>query len=189
MTSELKEKVQWVQEAMAEAHAVQLENPINNKAVSDALFLRDYDWGSRKSVSMELSGYRWRHAVKPGPNETGLHPLGHAVLVAPDESQLSSIITLPEDQRDKELMNMTIGKIVEVGPSAWMDEPVPRAFPGEMVVISKFAGAIVVGKDGKPYRMVNSDDVYCRRDSDWPERKTLEIPRVERREKKEREDG
>ena len=45
---------------------------------------------------------------KPGDNETGLHPLGHAILIAPDEGQLSSIIELPQDQKEKELMNMTI---------------------------------------------------------------------------------
>jgi len=148
------------------------------------LFEKNAEWGPVPFRTTSLEGYRWRHFLKPGVNETGLHPLGHAVLIAPDESQLSSIIALPEGERDRELMNMTIGKIVEVGPSVWMDEPVPRAFPGEMVVISKFAGAIVVGKDGKPYRMINADDVYCRRDVDWPERKVLESPRVERREKK-----
>lgn len=185
MTSEVKTKTQWVQEAMADA--VQHDLAVHSQPHAET-FLKDFNWGPVPFRSYELTGYRWRHAIKPGVNETGLHPLGHAVLIAPDEGQLSDIIALPEEQRDKELMNMTIGKIVEVGPSAWMDEPVPRAFPGEMVCISKFAGAIVVGKDGKPYRMVNADDVYCRRDSDWPKRKVLEAPRVERREKKENED-
>lgn len=185
MTSEVKERLQWVQEGMADAadHALAVhEQPYAE------VFLKDYDWGARTHRSYELTGYRWRHTIRPGPNETGLHPLGHAVLVEPDESQLSSIIALPQEQKEKELMNMTIGRLVEIGPSAWMDEPAPRAFPGEMVVISKFAGAVVVGKDGKPYRMVNADDVYCRRDPDWPKPKVLEAPRVERREKKERDD-
>lgn len=183
MTSQVKEKTQWVQEAMADVHEQQLApRPVHPL---DPVFLKDPDWGGVPFRSVELAGYRWRHVIKPGVNETGLHPLGHAILIAPDEGQLSSIIELPQDQKEKELMNMTIGKIVEVGPSAWMDEPVPRAFPGEMVCISKFAGAIVVGKDGKPYRMVNADDVYCRRDADWPKPAVLEAPRPERREKKE----
>lgn len=178
MTSEVKTRTQWVQEAMADAHAQELA----------PLFERNADWGPRPFRSVTLEGYRWRHFLRPGENETGLRPLGHAVLIAPDASELSEIIVLPEGERDKALMNQTIGTIVEVGPSAWMDEPVPRAFPGEKVVISKFAGAIVVGKDGMPYRMVNADDVYCRRDSDWPKRKVLEAPLAERREKKERDD-
>lgn len=186
MTSEVKTRTQWVQEAMAEAHEQQLA--VRPSHPLDPVFIRDSEWGAVPFRSVELTGYRWRHAVKPGPNETGLHPLGHAILIAPDESQLSDIIVLPEAEREKALMNMTIGKIVEIGPSAWMDEPIPRALPGEMVTISKFAGAILVGKDGKPYRVVNCDDVYCRRDSDWPKPKVLEAPRVERREKKEMDD-
>lgn len=187
MTSELKSRTQWAQEGMAEAAgqalAVHTPHPLAPVLHEDSY------WGAVPYRSVVLEGYRWRHAIRPGLNETGLHPLGHAVLVAPDESQLSSIIALPEAERDRELMNMTIGKIVEVGPSVWMDEPIPRAFPGDMVVISKFSGAIVVGKDGKPYRMINADDVYCRRDSDWPERKVLEPPRTDRREKKGEDDG
>jgi co-chaperonin GroES (HSP10) len=178
MTSEVKTRTQWVQEAMIELKASEMAPIFEQKA----------EWGAVPFRSFPIEGHRWRHFLKPGVNETGLHPLGHAVLIAPDETQLSNIILMPEDQREKELMNMTIGRIVEIGPSAWMDEPVPRAFPGEMVVISKFAGAIVVGKDEKPYRMVNSDDVYCRRDEDWPERKVLEAPREARREKKGEED-
>lgn len=186
MTSEVKTKVQWAQEAMGDAAQQQLA--VHNQPHAE-VFLKDFNWGPVPFRSYELTGYRWRHAIKPGPNETGLHPLGHAILIAPDESQLSTIIALPEGERDKELMNMTIGKIVEVGPSAWMDEPMPRAFPGDMVNISKFSGAILVGKDGKPYRMVNADDVYCRRDADWPERKVLEAPtRPARPEKKEMRD-
>jgi hypothetical protein len=180
MTSEVKEETQWVREAMADVVEQQLTT-----RPPDPVLLRDSEWGPVPFRSYELTGYRWRHAIKPGVNDTGLHPLGHAVLIAPDESQLSSIIALPEEQREKELMNMTIGKIVEIGPSAWMDEPAPRAFPGEMVVISKFAGAVLVGRDGKPYRMVNADDVYCSRDSDWPKREALDAPRALRREKKE----
>lgn len=178
MTSEVKTKTQWVQEAMADAHQHALA----------PLFEKDAEWGRVPFRSMQLEGYRWRHALKPGPNETALHPLGHAVLVRPDSSEFDGRINIPEAELEKLLMNQTIGWIVEVGPSAWMDEPVPRAFPGECVVISKFAGAIVTGKDGKPYRMVNADDVYCRRDAEeFPVRKVLEAPRVERREKKENE--
>lgn len=192
MTTPVREKVQWDLEVTHDERAVnQALEPVRTtvQEFEDAQFKKDYNWGRIPFRSIPLEGFRWRHAIKPGVNETGLHPLGHAILIQPDASQLSSIIQLPEDQRNKELMNMTIGKIVEIGPSAWMDEPVPRAFPGEMVVISKFAGAIVVGKDGMPYRMVNADDVYCRRDSDWPKREVLEAPpRVERREKKEMKD-
>jgi co-chaperonin GroES (HSP10) len=182
MTSEVKERIQWVQEAIADT--AQHDLAVHSQPGSE-VFLKDYNWGPVPFRSYELAGYRWRHMIKPSVNETGLYPLGHAVLIAPEASEYETIIALPEGERDKALMNSIIGKIVEIGPSAWMDEPTPRAFPGEMVCISKFAGAIVVGKDGKPYRMVNADDVYCRRDSDWPKRQVLEAPRVERRGKKE----
>ena len=179
MKTEMKEKVLQVQEGMAEAHQHALK----------PLFERNSDWGPVPYRSLPLEGTKWRHFFKPSENSTGLHALGHAVLIEPDMSEFEgSLIELPAEELDKIMMNQTVGKIVEIGPSAWMDEPVPRAFPGELVIISKFAGAVVVGRDGRPYRMVNADDVYCRREGQWPNRLVSSKPAVlPRREKKERE--
>lgn len=53
-------------------------------------------------------------------------------------------------------------RVIETGPSAWHDEPSPRAVAGDIVLVTKFAGFMAVGpKDGKPYRLVNDRDIFC----------------------------
>lgn len=96
-------------------------------------------------------------------NESGLRPLGFAVLVEPYEPELRrSVIAIPETISDRSKMVETRAIVIEVGPEAWNDESKPRARPGDKVIISRFAGAMVYGvKDGKSYRMVNANDIYC----------------------------
>lgn len=96
-------------------------------------------------------------------NESGLKPLGRAVLVQPYEPEkLSSIIALPESV---ELGMMVVEQraiVVEVGATAWHDEPVPRAKPGDKVLVAKFAGHMATGtKDGKQYRLINDRDIFA----------------------------
>jgi co-chaperonin GroES (HSP10) len=52
--------------------------------------------------------------------------------------------------------------VIEVGSVAWHDEPVPRAKPGDKVLVAKFAGHMAVGtKDGKQYRFINDRDIFA----------------------------
>lgn len=96
-------------------------------------------------------------------NKSGLRPLGRAVLIEPYEPELKkSVIVMPESVAERSTMVETRAVVVEVGPQAWDDEKVPRAKPGDKVLISKFAGAIANGTaDGKKYRLVNDRDIYC----------------------------
>lgn len=103
-------------------------------------------------------------------NESGLRPLGRAVLVKPYDLEVKteSRIVIPDTAKDRARMVEQRAIVVEVGPMAWDDEvngegfKVPRAKPGDKVFITQFAGMLVKGvKDGKDYRLVNDRDIYC----------------------------
>lgn len=102
----------------------------------------------------------------PAPSEvrnpSGLRPLGHAVLVEPYEPEIKkSMIVIPETVQERTKMLETRATVIEVGPTAWRDEPA-RAKPGDRVLIARMSGSMVTGvKDGKLYRMVNANDIYC----------------------------
>ena len=96
-------------------------------------------------------------------NESGLKPLGRAVLVEPFEPETKkSVIAIPDSVQERLTLVETRAIVVEVGAACWLEEPTPRAKPGDKVLISKFAGAMAKGtKDGKQYRLVNDRDIYC----------------------------
>jgi len=96
-------------------------------------------------------------------NKSGLKPLGRAVLVEPYEPEVKkSLIVMPDTVKDRTTMVETRAVVIDVGPVAWDDEPQPRAKPGDKVLITKFAGTMVVGtEDGKAYRLVNDRDIFC----------------------------
>lgn len=95
-------------------------------------------------------------------NESGLAPLGRAVLVkhyVPE--QKGSLIQLPDNVRERTLMVEQRAIVVEVGPACWPDEPA-RAKPGDKVLISKLAGYMAKGPaDGQIYQIVNDRDIFA----------------------------
>lgn len=96
-------------------------------------------------------------------NTSGFHPLGVAVLVEPYEPEVKkSIIALPPSVSERTTMVESRARVVEIGPCAWHDEPSPRAKPGDLVYITKFAGWMGISqKDGKVYRLINDRDIFC----------------------------
>ena len=97
-------------------------------------------------------------------NESGLVPLGRAVLVMPYEPERKdSIIELPEFIRERTTAIDTRVMVVAVGDSCWPEEASPRAVPGDKVLISKMAGYVARGTvDGKLYRFVNDRDLFAK---------------------------
>lgn len=97
-------------------------------------------------------------------NESGLSPLGHAVLVKPYEPEIKkSVIQIPETVKERTAMVEIRAVVVEVGPEAWRDEQLPRADVGDKVFLTRFAGILVKGTaDGQTYRLVNDSDIYCK---------------------------
>lgn len=101
-------------------------------------------------------------------NRTGLRPLGVAVLIEPFEPERRvGKIVIPENVSDRTTMLENRARVLAVGPAAWHDEPVPRAKPGDIVLVTKFAGAMAKSPvDGKIYRFVNDRDIYAGMDED-----------------------
>ena len=96
-------------------------------------------------------------------NESGLKPLGVAVLIKTYEPERKGgVIEIPEQVQSRSAMVDIRAIVVEVGPSAWHDEPSPRAKEGDKVLVTKFAGMMAKGPaDGQQYRLVNDRDIYC----------------------------
>ncbi len=98
-------------------------------------------------------------------NESGLKPLGRAVLVKPIElEELKTVkVIIPEDVRRGSATMEQRAIVVEVGGECWTDEKAPRAKPGDKVIVTKLAGYLAKGpKDGQLYRLVNDRDIFCR---------------------------
>jgi len=97
-------------------------------------------------------------------NESGLSPCGRAVLVKPyTPERKEGVIVLPDEVLGRDQMIEARAVIVEIGPSAWCDETIPRACVGDKVLISKFAGFMATGtKDKEQYRFVNDRDIFAK---------------------------
>jgi len=96
-------------------------------------------------------------------NESGLKPLGRAVLICPYEPErISSIIEIPAEVQGRLQMVEQRAVVVEVGANAWCDEPSPRAKAGDKVLVARFSGFMAQGtKDSKQYRFVNDRDIFA----------------------------
>lgn len=96
-------------------------------------------------------------------NESGLKPLGRAVLVKPYEPErISSIIAMPDSVHDRLQMIEQRAVVIEVGANCWPDEPEPRAKPGDKVLVARFAGHMATGtRDGQQYRLINDRDIFA----------------------------
>ena len=96
-------------------------------------------------------------------NLSGLDPRGVAVLVKSYEPERKAgLIEIPDAVQGRMSMLENRAVVVAIGPSAWHDEPTPRASVGEKVFITKFAGFIAKGpRDGELYRLVNDRDIFC----------------------------
>jgi co-chaperonin GroES (HSP10) len=95
-------------------------------------------------------------------NESGVEPVGHALLVLPLEDKESEVIFIPESVRRQNRMAEQRGVVVEVGPNCWDNERSPRCKVGDTIIFGKYAGAMTPGVDGKVYRVINDTEVYLR---------------------------
>lgn len=96
-------------------------------------------------------------------NESGLKPLGRAVLIKPYEPErLSSILVIPESATVGMQMVEQRAVVVEIGEHCWHDEPAPRAKVGDKVLVARYSGYMAQGtKDGLQYRFVNDRDIFA----------------------------
>lgn len=96
-------------------------------------------------------------------NDSGLLPLGRALLVEPcDVERSKGLIALPASILQNERVLDVKVRVVAVGPECWPDE-VQRCQPGDVVFVAKMSGYVSTGpKDGKMYRLVNDRDVFAK---------------------------
>ena len=100
-------------------------------------------------------------------NESGITPLGHRVLVKviQTERKTDGGIIIPEkvaEQKDKAQVNAVV---IAVGSTAWSTAELggkPWAEPGDTVVIGKYSGVLLPGKDGENYRVVNDTELQAK---------------------------
>ena len=99
-------------------------------------------------------------------NESGLVPVGVAVLLSPYEPERKGgLIEIPDVVRDRTLMVEQRAIVVAIGPEAWSEEKAPRAKLGDRVLVTKMAGYMAIGPfDGKKYRLVNDRDIFAKID-------------------------
>lgn len=97
-------------------------------------------------------------------NLSGINPTEYKVLVLPskvDERSKGGII-LPDDSKANKEHAQTEGQLIACSPLAftydnWKTASAPKS--GDRVLYAKYAGAIVRGKDGEDYRLINDKDV------------------------------
>lgn len=113
-------------------------------------------------------------------NNSGIHPKGKTILVAPTEVETVSaggIITAVGSEADRKQMAQIYGILVDCGEMAWMDDrpdpfspisdenaPVPRAVIGDHIIFRRYSGEEFEGSDGIKYRIMLDKDVFATRD-------------------------
>lgn len=102
-------------------------------------------------------------------NPSGISPLDLRVLVLPDtiEKKSAGGIILPDANIDQKKAAQCKATLIEAGENAW-EEAAARSLnfikpqPGARILISKYGGIEVEGKDGVKYRLMNDEDVTAR---------------------------
>lgn len=99
-------------------------------------------------------------------NESGINPTEYKVLIAPVEvdQKTKGGIIIPDETKDRDQFAQMKGMLIAVSPLAftyddWNGQDAAKPKPGDSVLFAKYAGAVVDGKDGKKYRIVNDKDI------------------------------
>jgi|SRR6516162_171312 co-chaperonin GroES (HSP10) len=96
-------------------------------------------------------------------NNSGFRPVGKAVLLRAFEmAEKKHMIHLPDEVEMSVATCDTQGIVVEIGPDCWQGEKeTPRAKVGDKVLITRFSGGMLKGKDGFIYRMIPDHAIYA----------------------------
>lgn len=97
-------------------------------------------------------------------NLSGINPTEYKVLVLPTktEQKTKGGIILPDESKDRKDHAQMEGQLIASSPLAftyddWKTSSSPTV--GDRVLFAKYAGALVKGKDGEDYRLVNDKDI------------------------------
>jgi chaperonin GroES len=103
-----------------------------------------------------------------------LIPLGHRVLIKPDDVEAKSKggIILPEELKKQEQGAQVVGTVLDIGDTCWLDTPSgePWCSVGDRVVFAKYSGMKIWNPVEGKYR----DDILIVNDLDITALITLE---------------
>jgi co-chaperonin GroES (HSP10) len=99
-------------------------------------------------------------------NTSGLHPVGHRLLIQPTgvEEVTAGGIIISKQTVDQERLAQMTGRVIEVGTTAYADQPSAWCKVGDIVTFGKYSGLIYKGaetKDKCEYRIINDLDVVA----------------------------
>lgn len=96
-------------------------------------------------------------------NTSGITPLGHRVLVLPEEveKRTEAGIILHGTYSEREEMAQMKGLVIAVGEDAYGDTASVWCGEGDSVIFAKYAGLLWDGQDGKKYRVLNDLDIVA----------------------------
>lgn len=98
--------------------------------------------------------------LSPGINPVEFNVL---VLVAELEEKSRGGIIIVDDAKDREELGGIEGLLVAKSPMAFRFDEAPRDMrwpePGDRVTFAKWAGSVVMGDDGKRYRLMKDKDI------------------------------
>lgn len=90
-------------------------------------------------------------------NMAGIHPVSTGVLLKLDPvSKVQGTIELAEATVEALVIAQVRGTVVEVGEGV---KAARGSTPGDNVIIRRYAGEKLIGKDGEWYRMIDVKDV------------------------------
>jgi co-chaperonin GroES (HSP10) len=96
--------------------------------------------------------------------DPGLKPVEYNVLVAPArEPEKKGGLILPDEVKERMALAYQVGRVVAASPLAfnfdrWPDEAeMPKR--GDIVWYARYAGTLVIGRDGKTYRLIKDKDI------------------------------
>jgi chaperonin GroES len=95
----------------------------------------------------------------------GIEPVGHHVLVRPDqvaEKSTGGIFLAPTARENEQRASIT-GHVIGVGATAWIDvgDGSPWAKVGDYVSYARYSGFELQGLDGEKYVLLNDQDILA----------------------------
>lgn len=96
-------------------------------------------------------------------NTSGIIPLGHRVLVLPEEieTKTEAGIILHGIYSEREEMAQTRGLVIAIGEDAYCDTKSKWCDEGDQVIFAKYQGLLWDGQDGRKYRVLNDLDIVA----------------------------
>lgn len=115
--------------------------------------------------------------------EYRVKPLGHRVLVKPDEvkSRTAGGLFLPDTVRDMEKQGTALGRLIAIGITAWkaFDTGEPWAAVGDHVFFAKYGGQLIKTPDNQEFRVLNDEDLTAKLETVYQPGETQAEPPVE----------